>query len=202
MWLTLLPGLAFGVLDVLAPLRMSALGVSAALIAATFLASAALEAGLSPLAGRLADKHGAMFPVQLSLVAAVIISLLAPVLAPAAVLIVALVIGMPAFGTMFAPSSVLLSHGADRLGLNQGLAFGLANLSWAAGQAIASYGSGALAQATSDLVPYALLAAIMLGTLIALRPAGRRLLSRLAAGRRGARSRVLPAPRGCPARLR
>jgi MFS family permease len=202
MWLTLLPGLAFGVLDVLAPLRMSALGVSAALIAATFLASAALEAGLSPLAGRLSDKHGAMFPVQLSLIAAVIISLLAPVLAPAAVLIVVLVIGMPSFGTMFAPASVLLSHGADRLGLNQGLAFGLANLAWAAGQAIAAYGSGALAQATSDLVPYALLAAIMLGTLIGLRPAGRRLLSRLAAGRRKARSRVLRAPRGCPARLR
>jgi MFS family permease len=202
MWLTLLPGLAFGVLDVLAPLRLGELGVSAALIAATFLASAALEAGLSPLAGRLSDKHGAMFPVQLSLVAAVIISLLAPVLAPAAVLIVVLIIGMPSFGTMFAPASVLLSHGADRLGLNQGLAFGLANLAWAAGQAIAAYGSGALAQATSDLVPYALLAAIMLGTLIAIRPAGRRLLSRLAASRRRARSRVLSPPRGGPACLR
>jgi MFS family permease len=198
MWLTLLPGLAFGVLDVLAPLRLGELGVSAALIAATFLASAALETGLSPLAGRLADKHGAMFPIRLSLVAAVIISLLAPVLAPAAVLIVALVIGMPAFGTMFAPASAMLSHGADRLGLNQGLAFGLANLAWATGQAIAAGGSGALAQATSDLVPYALLAAIMLGTLIAFQPAGRRLLGRLgaAAGRRRTRSRVLRTARG------
>ncbi|HEU5419871.1 MAG TPA: MFS transporter [Streptosporangiaceae bacterium] len=198
MWLTLLPGLAFGVLDVLAPLRLGELGVTAALIAATFLASAALEAGLSPLAGRLADRHGAMFPVQLSLIAAVIVSLLAPVLAPAAVLIAVLVVGMPSFGTMFAPASAMLSHGADRLGLNQGLAFGLANLAWAAGQAIAAYGSGALAQATSDLVPYALLAAIMAGTLIAIQPAGRRLaarlLARLPAGRRKARSRVLWPP--------
>jgi hypothetical protein len=94
---------------------------------------------------------------------------------------------------MFAPASAMLSHGADRLGLNQGLAFGLANLAWATGQAVAAGGSGALAQATSDLVPYALLAAIMLGTLIAFQPAGRRLLGRLgaAAGRRRTRSRVL-----------
>jgi hypothetical protein len=104
------------------------------------------------------------------------------------VLIVALIFGMPAFGTMFAPSSAMLSHGADRLGLNQGLAFGLSNLSWAAGQAIAAGGSGALAQATSDLVPYAMLAAILAGTLIVIviGPARRRLLGRLAAtaGRR------------------
>ncbi len=50
MWLTMLAGLAFGVIDVLAPLRLSRLGASAVLIGATFLASAAIEAGLSPLA--------------------------------------------------------------------------------------------------------------------------------------------------------
>jgi MFS family permease len=191
LWLTMLPGLAFGVLDVLAPLRLGALGVSATLIAATFLASAALEAGLSPLAGRLADRLGAMVPVQLSLVVAVAVCLLAPVLAPAAVLIAVLVVGMPSFGTMFAPASALLSGGADRLGLNQGLAFGLANLAWAAGQAIAAIGSGALAQATSDLVPYALLAAVFLATLIAIRPVGRRLVTRLTDGRRTTRPQQL-----------
>jgi hypothetical protein len=59
----------------------------------------------------------------------------------------------------------LVSEGAQDLRLDQGLAFGLGNLVWAAGQAIAASGSGALAQATTDLVPYSLLAAACLVTL-------------------------------------
>jgi MFS family permease len=170
MWLTMLAGVAFGVIDVLAPLRLSRLGASALVIGATFLASAAIEAGLSPLAGRLSDSHGELVPVRLSLAAAVVVSLLAPVLTPAPWLIALLIVGMPAFGTMFAPATALLSAGAERVGLNQGLAFGLGNLSWAAGQAASSAAGGAIAQATSDLVPYALLAAACLATLITLRP--------------------------------
>jgi MFS family permease len=169
LWLTTLAGLALGVVDVLAPLRLNQLGASALLIGSTFLASAAIEAFGSPLAGRLADRRGAMLPIRLSLVAAVVVSLLAPVLHPAPYLIVLLIVGMPAFGTMFAPASALLSAGAHRLGLNQGLAFGLGNLAWASGQAVSSAGSGAVAQATSDFVPYALLAGVCLATLVATR---------------------------------
>ena len=51
MWLTMLAGLAFGVLDVLAPLRLSHLGATATFIGATFLGAAAIESALSPLAG-------------------------------------------------------------------------------------------------------------------------------------------------------
>ena len=98
------------------------------------------------------------------------VSLLAPVLEPAPWLMALLIVGMPAYGTLFAPASALLSAGAHRLDLNQGLAFGLANLAWASGQGVAAAGSGALAQATNDFVPYALLAATCLGTLVVLRP--------------------------------
>jgi MFS family permease len=178
MWLTMLAGVAFGVIDVLAPLRLSRLGASALVIGATFLASAAIETGLSPLAGRLSDSRGELVPVRLSLVAAVVVSLLAPVLAPAPWLIALLIVGMPAFGTMFAPATALLSSGAERLGLNQGLAFGLGNLSWAVGQAGSAAAGGALAQATADIVPYALLAAACLATLITLRPSRFRRLTR------------------------
>src|SRR2546430_1917677 len=72
LWLTMLAGLAFGVIDVLAPLRMSSLGGTALVIAGAFLASAGGEAALSPVAGRgrgpagrrradpvLADRRGA-----------------------------------------------------------------------------------------------------------------------------------------------
>ena len=49
--------------------------------------------------------------------------------------------------------------------MNHGIAFALTNLTWAAGQAVASSASGALAQATSDTVPYLLLSAACLLTL-------------------------------------
>jgi MFS family permease len=166
LWLTTIAGMAFGVLDVLAPLRLNALGAAPVLIGATFLASAAVETGLSPLSGRLSDRRGRYFPVRISLLSGVAVSLLAPVLAPAGVLIAMLIIGMPAFGTLFAPSSAMLSDGAHRLELHQGLAFGLANLAWAAGQTIAAPASGAIAQATTDFVPYALLAATCLATFL------------------------------------
>jgi hypothetical protein len=88
-------------------------------------------------------------------------------------LIGVLVAGTPFYGTLFAPASALVASGAQGLGLNQGIAFALSNLTWAAGQSIAASASGAIAQATSDLVPYALLAAACIATLIALRGFGR-----------------------------
>jgi MFS family permease len=166
MWLTMLAGLGLGVLDVLAPLRLSRLGAGAIVIGATFLAEAAIEAVLSPLAGRLSDRRDPLVPVRLSLAMGVAVSLLAPVLRPAAWLVALLILGMPAFGTLFTPAMALLSAGAQRLQVNQGLAFGMTNLAWAAGQAVAAAGSGALAQATSDIVPYSLLAAACLASLI------------------------------------
>jgi MFS family permease len=165
LWLTVLPGLAFGVIDVLAPLRLARLGLTALVIAATFLAAAGLEAALSPLVGRLADRRGPIVPIRCSLAGTVAISLLAPTLAARWVLVPVLIIGMPFFGTLFTPAMTLVSEGAERQHLDQGLGFGLANLAWAAGQAVAASGSGALAQATTDLVPYAVLAAACLATL-------------------------------------
>ena len=79
MWLTMLAGLAFGVVDVLSPLRLNALGASGLVIGATFLVAAAIEAALSPVAGRMADRRGALWPIQISLTAAIGVSLLAPV---------------------------------------------------------------------------------------------------------------------------
>lgn len=173
LWLTMLAGLGFGVVDVLAPLRLNQLGATATVIGATFLISAALESGLSPLAGRLSDRRGALLPIRIALSVAVAVSLLVPVLPSASSLVALLIVGMPAYGALFAPATALLSAGVDRLEINQGLGFGLGNLAWAAGQALAASVSGALAQVTSDIVPFALLAACFLVTLVALRLRGR-----------------------------
>jgi predicted MFS family arabinose efflux permease len=182
MWLTALAGMAFGVIDVLAPLRLSRLGASAPLIGLTFLLAAGIESGLSPLTGRLADRRGPLVSVRVSLAAAVVVSLLAPVLTPAAVLMTLLIVGMPAYGTLFTPSLSMTSGGAHRVDLNQGLAFGLSNLAWAVGQGVASAAGGAIAQATSDFVPYALLAATCTATLLATQPFGRQLIARRLSG--------------------
>ena len=136
---------------------------------ATFLSAQGLP--LPPVFRDIQQKEGvrSAFVVILwskdRVVGAVVVSLLAPVLAPAWVLIAVLIVGMPCFGTLFTPAMTLVSEGAQHQRLDQGLAFGLGNLAWAAGQAVAAAGSGVLAQATSDLVPYSLLAVACLVTL-------------------------------------
>jgi MFS family permease len=170
LWVIMLAGMAFGVLNVLAPLRLADLGAISLLIAATFLGASAVEAVLSWLAGRDADRRGADRPMRLSLVAATVLCLLAPTVGSVRVLVPVLIVGMPAFGALYAPAMKLVSDGARDLGLDLGLAFGMSNLAWAAGQAIASAGSGVLAQVTSDLVPYLLLAAACLVTVSTLQP--------------------------------
>jgi MFS family permease len=194
MWLTCLAGLSFGVVDVLAPLQLSALGASAILIGGAFLGSAALETVLSPFVGRLADRRGRLFPVKLSLLAGIAVGVLIPLLHSDWILVALLVVGLPAYGTLFVPAAAMLSDGADRRKLHHGLGFGLANLSWATGQAVAAASSGALAQATVDAVPYLMLAAAFACTLLALQPRGRRVIARLGSGARvGARA---PDPSG------
>lgn len=172
-WLMALAGLAFGTIDVLAPLRLSQLGVSAAIIAVTFLCAALVESGLSPLAGRLSDRLGADRPLRVSLICGTACAVAVPLMTSSPWLIGVLIAGTPFYGTLYAPASALVAAGAQDLQLNQGIAFALSNLAWAAGQSVAASASGALAQATSDLVPYLLLAAACAGTLLALRGPGR-----------------------------
>jgi hypothetical protein len=68
----------------------------------------------------------------------------------------------------------LLSDGAEAAGLPQGLVFGLWNLVWAGGQIGGAAGGARLADATSDTVPYLVVAVLAVCTVLALpRPEGR-----------------------------
>ena len=58
------PSLMFGAIEVLVPLRIAALGGGHVVIAAGFIAGAALEAGLAPIAGRYSDRVGRRTPVH------------------------------------------------------------------------------------------------------------------------------------------
>jgi MFS family permease len=170
MWLMALAGIAFGVVDVLAPLRLARLGASGTVIAGTFLCAALVESVLSPVAGRMSDRFGAARPLMVSLAVGAACGILVPLTTAVPWLVAVLVAGTPFYGSLFAPASALVSAGAQHSRLNQGIAFALSNLTWAAGQAISASGSGALAQATSDLVPYSLLAFACLATLATLAP--------------------------------
>jgi MFS family permease len=168
-WLTGLAGIAFGTLDVLVPLRLSRLGASGTVIAATFLCAALVESGLSPLVGRLSDRLGTTRPLAVSLTFGVACAVAIPLTGSAGWLIFLMLTLQPFYGTLFTPASALVASGAEELGLNQGIAFALSNLTWAVGQSVAASGGGALAQATSDAVPYSLLAIACLATLLTLR---------------------------------
>jgi len=168
MWLVALPGLGFGVLDVLVPLRLDGLGVGNAGVAAMFLVAAAVEGLVSPLVGRLADRRGALVPIRFGLLSAAVLVLVVP--APGVALLVAslLVAATAAFGAFWAPAMALLSEAAEAVGAQQGLAFGLVNLAWAVGMVGGAAGGGALAHATADVVPYALVSVLCVGTLATL----------------------------------
>src|SRR5919108_3575739 len=173
-WLFTLPAIFAGVIEVLAPLRLDDLGASGAAIGAVFLATAAVEAALSPVAGRTSDRHRRLVPIRAGLVGAVVMAVLLPL--PGTVLLVAaaVLLAIAALGVFWAPAMAMLSDASEQAGLYQGLAFALSNLAWAVGHLIGAGGGGALAEATSDAVPYALLGVASAVTLTAVMTLGRR----------------------------
>jgi MFS family permease len=167
-WFVVLPALLFGSLGVLAPLRLSKLGWGGVAIGAVFLCSAGLEAVNNAVLGRVSDRVGTLTPLLAGLVGSGIVAALLPWPGRAALLAVLVVCGGLAFGTFFTPGMTQLSHFAEARGLDYGYAFALVNLAWAPGQTIGAAGSGALAHATSDAVPYLALATVCALTLAAL----------------------------------
>jgi MFS family permease len=162
-----LGALLFGVISVLAPLHLTAVGWGPTAIGAVWLVGAAIETALSPLVGRISDRHGALTPVRLGLAAGAAVSL-ALILAvgplPYALLVLA---ASTAYGVLFTPAFKLIADGADHAGLAQGMAFGVMNAAWALGAFIGPAAAGAIAGVTGASVPFLLAALACAGALIA-----------------------------------
>jgi predicted MFS family arabinose efflux permease len=173
MWLVLLPATALGLVYYLGPLRLDALGASAALIAVVFVAAGGTEALLNPLLGRTADRRGVRWPVLLGLpLMAAPIALLGS-LGTLPALAAALIVGAAASACFWPAGSVRLHRLVERAGVGDGHAFALFNLCWAGGQIVGSAGAGALSSFSSAAVPCVVTAAAMVATALVLarRPA-------------------------------
>jgi MFS family permease len=164
-WLFTLPALFAGVMEVLVPLRLDDLGASGAAIGAIFLLTAAVEAVVSPIAGRISDRRGRLVPIRLGLAGAVVVAVLLPLPGTAVLLGFTMLLAFVALGAFWAPAMAMLSDASEDAGLDQALAFSISNLAWAAGHLLGSGAGGALADATADAVPYGLLGVVCAATL-------------------------------------
>jgi MFS family permease len=173
MWLVALGAISAGAVNVLGPLRLHRLGAAAAVIGAIYLAGAAFEASISPLIGRLSDRRGRLLPLTVGLAAS--IPLLLCFTLPTSVLLLGLLIvgASGALGGLWAPAMAMLSEAAGARRLDQGLAAGLINLAWAAGQIIGSSAGGGIAKASGDGLPMTLTACLFALTLLGLLSAHR-----------------------------
>jgi MFS family permease len=158
------PSTMFGAVEVLVPLRIHELGGGHVAIAGGFIAGAALEAGLAPIAGRYSDRVGRRIPfvIGIGICACAMIGIaaahaLGPVLA-------ALILGSLGAGICFAPALTTLSETADLSGLHQGFAAGLSNMAWAAGQTLGALAGGGAASAAGYAAPSLAIAALLLVT--------------------------------------
>jgi MFS family permease len=173
-----LPSFLFGVLSTLAPLHLNAAGWGAFAIAAVWVVGACLETAISPIAGRVVDRRGVLFPIQLALTAAVPISV-GLALGPRPLAYVPLIVlAGGAYGALFTPAFALIAEGAERTGLPQGMAFGLMNAAWAMGALVGPAAGGAFAAASGDVVPYLVSAAFCATALAAVRRARHRTTAR------------------------
>jgi MFS family permease len=173
-WLFTLPALFAGVIEVLGPLRLDDLGASGAVIGAIFLITAAGEAVISPIAGRLSDRRGRLTPIRAGLTGALVMAILLPLPGTVALMGLAILFAFASLGGFWAPAMALLSDASEEAGLDQALAFSISNLAWAVGHLVGAGAGGAIAEVSSDAVPYAALGLITAVTLAGVTVLGRR----------------------------
>jgi MFS family permease len=165
-WFVALPALLFSTMGVLVSLRLDDLGMTAVGIGIVFLVSAAIEAVLNPLAGRISDIRGRLLPIRFGLAASAVMTAVLPWPDSRWVLAAFVILAGMAFGVFWTPAMSHLTDLAERRGLDYAYGFALVNLAWAPGQALGASGGGALARATSDAVPYLVLSGVCLLSLL------------------------------------
>jgi MFS family permease len=158
------PSTMFGAIEVLVPLRIDDLGGGHGVIAAGFIAGAALEATLAPLAGRYSDRVGRRLPYVSGLSICAVGMVAVGVAASLGGVLAALIVTSLGAGFCFAPAMTMLSDAATATELHQGFAAGLSNMAWATGQVVGGIGGGAVASLTGNALPSIAIAMLLLVT--------------------------------------
>lgn len=160
------PSVLFGAIEVLVPLRIDTLGGSHGVIAAGFIAGAALEAVLAPLAGRMSDRIGRRAPYVAGLVVCALAMVVLGLAAQLGVVLTALIVTSLGAGLSFAPALTLLSEMAEETRMHQGLAAGLSNMAWASGQVLGGIGGGVVASFAGNGLPSISISILLLLTAV------------------------------------
>jgi len=158
------PSTMFGAIEVLVPLRIDDLGGGHGVIAGGFIAGAALEAVLAPIAGRYSDRVGRRLPYVSGLSICAVAMVAVGLAASLGGVLVALIVTSLGAGFCFAPAMTMLSDAATATELHQGFAAGLSNMAWATGQVLGGIGGGAVASLTGNALPSITIAALLLAT--------------------------------------
>lgn len=160
------PSVMFGAIEVLVPLRIDDLGGGHGLIAGGFIAGAALEAMLAPLAGRMSDRIGRRLPYVIGLTICAVAMAGVALAGTLGTVLAALIVTSLGAGLCFAPALTLISDVAESSSLHQGFAAGLSNMAWASGQVIGGVGGGVVASLTGNVLPSLAIALLLLLTVI------------------------------------
>ena len=158
------PSVMFGAVEVLAPLQIADLGGGHALIAGGFIAGAALEALLAPLAGRYSDRAGRRIPFAIGLSICSVAMLAVAIGTTMGVVMAGLMLTSLGGGICFTPALTMLSEIAESSRLHQGFASGLSNMAWALGQVAGGLAGGVLAGVAGNATPGLGIAALLLFT--------------------------------------
>jgi MFS family permease len=160
------PSVMFGAIEVLVPLRIDDLDGGHGLIAAGFIAGAALEAMLAPLAGRISDRVGRRLPYVIGLSICAVAMVLIAVVPTLSEVLIGLIVTSLGAGLCFAPALTLISDVAEASNLHQGFAAGLSNMAWASGQVIGGVGGGVIASLTGNAAPSLAIALLLVATVV------------------------------------
>lgn len=160
------PSVMFGAIEVLVPLKMDDLGAGHALIAAGFIAGAALEATLAPLAGRISDRVGRRLPYMIGLSICAVAMVAIAFVPSLEEVLGSLILTSLGAGLCFAPALTLISDIAEASSLHQGFAAGLSNMAWALGQVIGGIGGGVVAEVTGNAAPSITIALLLAVTVL------------------------------------
>jgi len=165
-WVILLEACVIGATGTLLPLRLSRFGASGVAIGITFLLASLLALLVNPALGRLLDRRGTAVPFTIGLGGTAVLLVLLPLPRSPVVLaaLTVLALGGPLTACAM-PAISIVTDAIERIGA--ALAFGsmLFNLGWATGETIGAPAAAGLSRATSDAVPLAALAVVMLATL-------------------------------------